>query len=441
MSLATICLLLLASCEIDEIENPNGPSLEALESGATLADLRLLASGAESIIRLDYEFYIQTVSIVAREYYDLNGTDPRYTGELLGADGAILDNNGFLTTRTFAARYRAIRTLYLLMTAVENTSAPISAEESNSFIGYAKTLQAYQLLLVLNHQFSNGCRLDTEDPDNLGPFVSYEDGLAGVLALLDEANELLSRSPENFLFDLSSGFSSLATDPGAGVTTADFRLFNRALAARTSLYSGNKSRALTDLSNSFLDLNGSLNKGAYHAYGAGGNDILNPLFYVPNNDLYTVHPSWLNDAEENDTRVAAKTLPLDPEEVDLPVTLDDLEGDIQVALYGSNTEAAGIVRNEELILIYAEANIGSNNDEAVLAINVIRNSAGLEDYSGEVTDAALLAEILNQRRYSLYGEGHRWIDLRRTNNLDEVPTDRPGEIVHEEFPRPITEEG
>jgi len=64
-------------------------------------------------------------------------------------------------------------------------------------------------------------------------------------------------------------------------------------------------------------------------------------------------------------------------------------------------------RNEELILIYAEAQIGRD-----------------------------VNEVLKQRRYSLLGEGHRWCDLRRKGRLGEVNVDRVGDIVHTEFPRP-----
>ncbi|MEM9824129.1 MAG: RagB/SusD family nutrient uptake outer membrane protein, partial [Bacteroidota bacterium] len=95
--------------------------------------------------------------------------------------------------------------------------------------------------------------------------------------------------------------------------------------------------------------------------------------------------------------------------------------------------------NEELILIYAEANIGSNNAEAVNAINVIRNAAGIGDYTGATSDAALVDEVLYQRRYSLFGEAHRWIDARRYDRLDELPLDRSLDKVHVQFPRPESE--
>jgi starch-binding outer membrane protein, SusD/RagB family len=432
LTLSTAALFLTTACEIEPVQNPNGPTLESVESGATLADLRLLAHGLEAVMRVDMEFYYQTVSIVGREYYDLNGTDPRYTGELLGEQGAELDNNGFLTTRTFAARYKAIRNAELLIKATQNANAGLDQQEENSFLGYAQTMKAYALLLALNHQYENGCRLDVSDPDNLGPFVSYQEGLAGISQILDNALTQLSNGGDRFLFNLSPGFAGFNTPE-------EFGKFNRAIAARVELYRNNKTAVLDRISKSFMNMAGDLDAGVYHSFGAGGNDILNPLYNVPNNDLYTVHPSWLNEADANDMRVAAKTTPLDPNEITLPVQLAGLSGDTQVSLVPSNISPFPIIRNEELILIYAEANIGSDNNEAVNAINAVRNAAGVGPYGGATDDASLVNEVLKQRRYSLFGEGHRWIDMRRYNRIGEIPTDRAGDKVHVQFPRPVTE--
>jgi hypothetical protein len=72
----------------------------------------------------------------------------------------------------------------------------------------------------------------------------------------------------------------------------------------------------------------------------------------------------------------------------------------------------------------AEANIGSNNSGAVGAINVVRNANGLDDYMGAEDDASLVAELLKQRRYGMLGD---------------LPRDRAGDQVFEQFPRPVLE--
>jgi len=89
----------------------------------------------------------------------------------------------------------------------------------------------------------------------------------------------------------------------------------------------------------------------------------------------------------------------------------------------------------------AEANIGTNNTEAVRLLDIVRNAHGLADYSGAVTDDAVVDEFLYNTRYSLFAEGHRWIDLRRYDRLNTLPIDRTGDDVWVQFPRPISEVG
>ena len=100
-----------------------------------------------------------------------------------------------------------------------------------------------------------------------------------------------------------------------------------------------------------------------------------------------------------------------------------------------------MVRNEELILLYAEAKIQTNAlSDAVTALNVIRAAHNAGTYGGQVTAVALLDDVLRQRRFSLFAEGHRWIDVRRYEKLGSLPIDRPEDDVWNAFPLPITEQ-
>ncbi|GAB3820658.1 hypothetical protein GCM10028895_21300 [Pontibacter rugosus] len=111
-----------------------------------------------------------------------------------------------------------------------------------------------------------------------------------------------------------------------------------------------------------------------------------------------------------------------------------------MVVHSNRTDPVSIIRNEELILIYAEANIQTGDlGEAVRALNVIRTGNGLQTYTGPVTREALINEMLYQRRYSLFFEGHRWVDLRRYNRLNELPIDRAGDDVWVSFPIPFAE--
>ena len=56
------------------------------------------------------------------------------------------------------------------------------------------------------------------------------------------------------------------------------------------------------------------------------------------------------------------------------------------------------------------------------------------------TQAAAINALLYERRYSLLFEwGHRWIDMRRYNRLNQLPIDRPGDVVYSTFPIPTDE--
>jgi hypothetical protein len=194
--------------------------------------------------------------------------------------------------------------------------------------------------------------------------------------------------------------------------------------------------ALADLNGSFFGLNNDFYLGVNHVFGTGSGDQLNPM-YIPQNqtgEIRVAHPSFAADIEANDDRINKATLR------SAVASLDGLSSNRDVWVYTSSTANMPIIRNEELILIYAEANIQTNDlTDAVTALNVIRNTHNLPNYSGAITQAALLTEMLNQRRYSLFYEGHRWVDLRRYNLLSELPIDRPGDEVWTEFPLPVSE--
>lgn len=420
-------LFSVAACEIDEIKDPNDPNRSVIEANATIGELNNLVAGTESLLRDELGFYYDVLGIIGREYYFFTDADPRYTGEVLGKGDAQLDEAGFYGTRPYAGRYRVILNANILINAVENTSAALTDAEINGYLGFAKTAQAYSYLLALNLQYDNGIRIDVADPDNLGPFVSYEEALQAISDLLDEAYTHLNSAGDAFRFNLSSGFDGFDTPE-------TFGMFNRAIKARVKIYQGQKAAAQEALSQSFFDLDGDLDAGPKHFYSISGNDIPNPVFRVPGQaEALIVHPSFDDEAQPGDERVETKTA------TRAVATSDGLSGDRDVVLYSSLSSPIPIIRNEELILIYAEANIGSDNAEAVDALNVIRNAHNLPDYSGPTTDAALLDELLYNRRYSLFGEGHRWIDLRRYNRLNTLPIDRPGDDVWVKFPRPVSE--
>ncbi|MFT5165555.1 MAG: hypothetical protein ACI8P3_000782 [Saprospiraceae bacterium] len=425
--LFALLLTPMVSCDIEDLPNPNGSSIAGFDKDATKSALQTLVTGMEDLLRQETGFYYDVTSIVGREYYFFTGSDPRYTGEVLGKEAATLDNAGFYGTRPYFGRYRTIRTANVLIDGATNSSL-ITAEELNGYHGFAKTMQAYEYHLVANLQYQNGIRIDVKDPDNLGGFVLYDDALVAINRLLDEARTDLQAAGGTFPFNLSGAMAGFDTP-------ATFIQFNRALSARISLYQGDKTEALNRLGDSFMDLAGDLNVGPARFYSTSGGDFANNLFRTPDqSDALIAHPSFVSDATPNDDRLSKVV-----ERPSGTLALDGLQGDYDVWVYKTLNDFVPYMRNEELILIYAEANVGSNNGEAETAINVIRNAANIGDYSGATDAASLLNEILYQRRYSLFGEGHRWVDNRRLGRLSDLPLDRAEDDVWEQFPRPVSE--
>jgi len=189
-----------------------------------------------------------------------------------------------------------------------------------------------------------------------------------------------------------------------------------------------------------MSLTGDLNAGPAHTYGAAP-DVFNPLFYVLNANISTiivVHPSMITDATAGDLRVANKffqrTTP-----VSVSTDAGTLFGSHQDRRWPTNTTPVRFIRNEELVLIKAEAHAQLNQfSQAVQAIDTVRVRAGIGAYSGAQTQAALINEILYQRRYSLWAEpwGHRWIDTRRYDRMNEIPVSLDGGRVFRQFPKP-----
>ena len=428
-ALVVLLMLGITSCTFDEQVDPNGPSLEGVLTNASVNQLNNMVIGVEATMRNSLGIQTTASGTMARELY-LFDADPRNTANILGKNGSSLENGDFYATGPWGGRYRSIKNANILIQSANNTGA-VTAEERAGYVGFAKTIIAFELIEVLKSY--NQARIDVADDTNLGPVLGFSAAMTEVRAMLNDGLTDLNQAGTAFAFSLA-GFAGYDT-PSA------FAEFNRAVAATAALYDGDKSGALTALNASYFNLSGNITEGPKHVFSQSSGDVTNPVFKGPstaanpnNGDQIIVHNSWINDAEAGDTRVTTKTA-VRPD----PSVQDELTGTHETRLYATNVSSIDLLRNEELILVYAEANIGSNNAEAVTALNVIRNAASLANYSGATTDADLVTEMLNQRRYSLWSENHRMFDLRRYNLSNTLPIDRAGDVVYNEFPIPFAE--
>ena len=436
LSILTFSIL---SCEIEEQVDPNSPSLSGVEQNATTSQLNNLVTGALFQMRDQVNVYADAIGVIGRDMYRFSGSDPRWVADLING---TLDNNAFYTTRPFSARYRTVKNLNILIDAVKNTST-ISDAERDGYIGFAQTLMAHEFLMILNLQNANGIRIDVKDPENLGPFVTKDEAFTEIDRLLTEGLDRLNGA--EFAFILTSGFNIALDGEGNPDPVKSYMQFNNAIAARVAVYRNEYADALTKLTNSFFDLDGNYDAGAYMVFSSSAGDLVNPLFLPKDNtgEVRVAHPDWVTDAEAGDKRLSKATArTAEANKGPGPASASGLTSNFDSFIYTSNTAPVGIIRNEELVLIYAEASIQTMQlGNAVIALNNIRNNAGLPDYTGVVDQPSLINEMLRQRRYSLWNEGHRWIDARRYDKLGELSIDRVGDIVHTEFPTPFDEIG
>lgn len=452
MKLKIITLITLVTiftnCEIEDQVNPNSGALESVLIGATNTDLGNIVTGALAAMREQHNNYVTSSGTLARELY-LFDADPRNRTDLVGVGNDILDNSSFYSTRPWLFRYQTIKNLNILLEAVDNADGSVTPAEKEGYRGFANTMIAHQFLALINYHNNNGIRLDVADPENLGDIIT---GPAGVTAAFAKISELLDIAvPQlnsgEFAFALSVGFEGFDTP-------ATFITFNRSLAAKAELFTGNYAAALTELTASFMIIGGDLSVGPKMSFSTSGGDILNGLFKSPgqNGDQIVVNNSFIADAEAGDLRVTNKTALRTN-----PITSSGFGGTHETRLYASSTSSIDIIRNEELVLIYAEAKIGLGTvgdlTDAVTALDAIRISAGLNNLATDkpavVGDAALLLdEMLHQRRYSLWAEGHRMIDLRRYDRLNTTyvvldvladADDNADQQIFTEFPVPSTE--
>ena len=430
---AALGALALAACDID-VTDLNNPGLESIAENPTRSSVTTAATGLLIGARTGWTGnagFPSEMGILGRESYVLTTDDPRFTTELL--IGPLDGGNGAFGGAHWAPRYANIRNANIVLDAVDDVAA-FSDEEKAGIKGFAKTIQALDLLIVISTRDNFGAPIDVNISPTAtpAPIASRADVYTRIIQLLDGGRTDLQAAGDEFAFPLSVGFVAFATP-------TEFIKFNRALRARVALYLGDNQGALTALAASFLDPNAPMTLGAYHSFSNSSGDITNTA-YDPTGRAIRGHPSFQRDAQRRpdgslDLRAATK------QRTTTPLTLQGITTDKLVTVYESNLSPVPIIRNEELLLIRAEANINLGNfATAVTDLNRVRTvSGGLAPYTGPLTQGALLDELVYNRRYSLYFEGHRWLDARRLNRLDTLPRDLPTHRVFTVFPYPRDE--
>ncbi len=422
---AALAVVLLAGCNADALNVPNFNNV----STTTTPDAALVQNLASGILiqeRANITGFYDDAGVLGRESLNYFSTDGRTVTNFLTV--AQLDNAGF-ASGGWNGRYTEMRNTINFINIV-NAAGFLTAPQKSAAKGFAKTFRAIEVLYLLSTRDSIGLPVDVDAVTNKAqPFVSRDSGYKYGIALLNDAAIDLAAGGAAFPFTFPSGFSPFSTP-------ATFLKLNRAFAARYNVYYATLgggaaawTAALTAVNASFINsaAGADLSAGAYWNYSSSAGDGLNPLSNPVSPDQ-VAHPSIVADAQTNgavtDLRVAAKTKTIAPKSppgnAGIPTTLG-------WKLYPTNTSSVPMIRNEELILLRAEANIGLNNLAAALTdINFVRvNSGGLAPLGAFATANDAITAVLYEKRYSLMWEGSRWVDVRRYGRLTTLPLDLP----------------
>jgi len=443
---AAVLAAMAAGCKQSDIDisNPNSALAGGVASDPTA--LQLLATGLMVDQRGTRQALITNSGIIGREMYTFTPNEGRNTTHyLIGISvGGVqkLDPTGF-ATGSWAGEYGALRDIFNFKNTIDASSR--TAPEKSAALGFAETLEGLMLFQLLETRDSLGIITEIKaDPFELAPFVSRDSGYKYVLNILDDAAAKLSAGGSSFPFTLAPGFGAAV----AGIafnTPPTFLKFNRAIKAKAAVHYATRGggaaawqAALTALSASFLNdqatTRTAFDVGVYDTYGASP-DSPNGLTQATNTTLYA-HMSIQTDAElkangQPDDRYTAKIRSGLPSRQG-PVTGSgptSASSTLGFSIWPSLSTPIPIIRNEELILLRAEAKLGTGDKAGAIAdLNIVRtNSGGLpaSTLTAASSNDAIVTGILYEKRYSLLMEGDRWMDMRRYNRLDQLPLDVP----------------
>jgi hypothetical protein len=445
-SLFALGLLALGACDFN-LTNPNTPL--PIGPSPSRGEVAAAATGLIISEREEAANWVLKGAIFGREGLRIDVADPRFVTELLV--GPLDPGSRAFGGGQWELHYRTIRGGYNILNVIGSADPlQVTLAEQKAVQGFVQTIQAIAYLDLLNAHTEDSIPIDV----NRGiaaapaPFVTNAAGYTHVAQLLDSARVALLAGGSAFPYPLPSGFTGFDTP-------ASFLKFNRAVMARVQVYRASPTApgvncaacwdsALTALSQAFMDTTASLNLGVYYDFSTGPGDIVNALSQDPPSAVNLAHPMLRDSVETQqgsalqDKRYLAKVTPRGS-----PLTIGAHSSDLSWIRYPSPSSAIPIIRNEELILLRAEAALGKADPvTAATLINFIRvNSGNLAPVAGLAaqTSSQILGQLLKQRLYSLmYEGGHRWLDMRRYGRLNQVPV-TTGDVLFATLPIPLNE--
>jgi len=430
---------LLAACKDSTgVPDLNNPSVdEVLSTPLTRGALQNLVTGYHDAQRIALgsapASYIVFGEILARDAYRIDASESRYVNEFLNGTP---DASAFSGGGNFTPFFRNIRAANTLLAALA-TSAPgqLTDAEKSATRGMVKTMKAIDYYRALEFRDSLGIPFAVDQPlgAELAPILCKTRVLANISSLLDSAHTDLLAGGPSFPVTLPRGYAGFNTP-------ATFAQFNRGWKGKVELYraldhqaptgAAGFQSALTALNASFINLTDPA-RGVYFQFSTASGDTPNQLV---DNNLH-LNPQVSDSLQAGDRRGAKIVM--------IP------QASLQGLTYRSNfkvdqTQPIAYLKNEELVLLRAQARVGLGDLAGALAdVNFVRTaSGGLAPLGAFANATAAIDAILKEKRYSLLFESaHRLVDLRAYGRLNETffKKERTGDVFLKALPIPQNE--
>jgi hypothetical protein len=419
-------IVAVGACKDNAVVNPiDAPAADAL-GALTHASLQLLATGVLGQERASANAfsYLGEPGIWARDVYRIDASEPRFVQETLGGNP---DPGSFSGSGAWNGYYTGQRAANTILLALPSASAAeFTTNEVSATKGFFRTLKALEEWRVIEMHDTVGATIQTDDPQAVTDIRCKTAVLAYIASLLDSANTDLvaAGGATSFPFVLPSGYSKFGRDYGV---VSNFILFNRALKGKIDYYRAldrtNPTPAL--YATAITELTAALGAGpgavpaSHFSWGPYYTFIASGSENTPNSisdSKVRLNPKIQDSIQVGDTR-ASKIVPT--------TTLTGFGLSSSITYVGAlastvNQNAPlGILRDEELVLLRAQAEIESGQlANAILDVNSVRTNYGLAPTTF-ATVAAGRSAVLYEKRYSLLFEGpQRADDLREYKMLN-----------------------
>jgi hypothetical protein len=414
----------------------DAPTIESVTSKPLIrSSLQTLATGVLAQDRagvVGTGTYLVLAAILQRDAIRVDTSEPRYVQETLGTNP---DPGSFAGSGGFGGFYTAIRAEKSLIKALESAvEGSFTPDEVAATKGFVRTIEGLDYMRLIELRDTVGIPIQADDNETLTDVSCKSTVLNFIAALLDSANTDLSGAAGSTKvpFVLPTGFTSFGRDYSV---VSNIQKFNRAVKGKVDVYRAinrknpQTARATDAIAELTFALGGAapgavpasqFSFGPYYKFVVGGSEA------TPNN---------VSDSRIALNLMAADSIRPGDTRASKIVTRSTLSGTNQGLLFTSNKTCAkctattanqeaplGILRDEELVLLRAQAYIEAGNLAAATAdLNSVTQAYGNAPYAVFATKAQAISALLYEKRYSLLMEGpQRLVDLREYGRLNST---------------------